>query len=132
MATKGKEVTGWAGWVAFAAFMMILGGLFQSIIGLTAIVRDSFYVVSPNYLLNIDISTWGWIHFLWSLLVILAGFAILSGKVWGRIVGVIIAGLTAVVNMYYIPYYPIWSLLVIVVSFLVVYALVVHGDELAE
>lgn len=132
MATKGKEVTGWAGWVAFAAFMMILAGLFQAIVGLTAIVRDSFYVVSPNYLLHINISTWGWIHFLWSLVVILAGFGLLSGKMWARVVGVIVASLSALVNMYYIPYYPIWSLLIIVVDFLVIWALVVHGDELAE
>jgi hypothetical protein len=132
MATKNKEVTGWAGWVAFAAFMMILGGLFQAIVGLTAIVKEGFYIATPNYLLSVDITTWGWIHFLWSLLVILAGFALLSGKVWGRIVGIIVAGITALVNMYYIPYYPIWSILLIVVAFLVIYALLVHGDELAE
>jgi hypothetical protein len=132
MARKTNEPTGWVGWVAFASFMMILVGFFEAIVGLTAIVKDSFYVVTENYLFNIDINTWGWIHFILALVVIMAGFALLNGKVWARIIGVLMAGLSAVVNMYYIPYYPVWSLLIITINVLVIYALIAHGDELAE
>lgn len=132
MANNNNEVTGWAGWAAFGGIMMILAGLFQVIVGLTAIVRDSFYVVSQNYLLHININTWGWIHLIWAIIVVLAGFAVLSGRLWGRVIGVIIAVISAIVNMYYVPYYPIWSLLIIVLDVIVIYALIAHGSELAE
>ena len=129
---KQKEVTGWTGWVGFAAFMMLLSGLFGIFDGLTAIVKNDFYVVTKNYLINVNISTWGWVHLIVSIIVILAALAVLNGRVWGRAVGVIMALLSALAYMAFIPYYPIWSILIIVVDILIIYALIVHGDELGE
>ena len=132
MVKKQNNVSGWVGWIAFASFMMILGGIFQFIVGLTAILNDKFYFLVSNYIFTWDISVWGWIHVLVSLVVIMAGFALLNGQMWARIIGVVIAGASMLVNVAWIPYYPIWSLLIIVVDLLIIYALIVHGDELAE
>jgi hypothetical protein len=133
MATSNnREVTGWVGWVAFAAFMMILGGVFQAFVGLTAIVKDQFFVATPNYLVTFDVTTWGWIHLIVSILVVVAGAAVLRGKVWGRSIGVLLVLVSALANLAFIPYYPLWSTLIIVIDVLVAYALIVHGGELAE
>jgi hypothetical protein len=136
MAKKSKgvntDMTGWVGWAYFAGIMMAVLGFFQVILGLTALFKDSYYVVLPNSILNLDYTQWGWTHLALGLLVLVAGFALLAGQVWGRVVGVLLAVLAAVVNMLFIPAYPVWSIIVITVSVLVIYALVVHGNELEQ
>jgi hypothetical protein len=136
MAKKSKgvntDMTGWVGWAYFAGIMMAVLGFFQVIEGLTALFKDSYYVVLPNAILNINFTQWGWTHLALGLLVLVAGFALLAGQVWGRVVGVLLAMLVAIANMLFIPAYPVWSILVITVAVLVIYALVVHGSELEE
>jgi hypothetical protein len=127
-----KSTDGWSGWVAFAAFMVMLSGFFQGFVGLTAILRDEFFIVAPNSLVTIDVTSWGWAHLLIGIVLVLAGNAILNGKVWGRTVGVVMAVLSAVANLAFIPHYPIWSIVVIVIDVLVIYALTVHGRDLVE
>jgi hypothetical protein len=123
--------TGWVGWLAFAGTMMILVGAFQAIDGLIALFKDELYVVRPNGLvINIDYTAWGWTHLLLGVLLIAAGYAVFSGRVWGRTLGVIAALLSAIVNFAFIPAYPVWSLIIITVDVLVIYALIAHGGEL--
>lgn len=129
---KNNSGDGWGGWVMFASVMMMLTGFFQAIVGLTAILNDNFFVVTPNSLISVDVTTWGWVHLVLSLLVIFAGLAVLDGRVWARAIGVILAVVSAVANLAFVPYYPIWSILVITVDVLVIYALIVHGRSLAE
>jgi hypothetical protein len=124
--------TGWAGWAAFAAFMMILIGGFHAIQGFAAILKDDFYAVTPNYVFEFDVTTWGWIHLIVGVIVVLAGFAIFSGAAWARTIGVIMAFVSAVANFAWLPYYPVWSIIVIAICVFVIYALVVHGRELAS
>ena len=80
------------GFTMFAAFMMILIGSFHIIAGLAGILEDEFYAVTPNWVLQFDATTWGWIHLLAGIIVLLAGFALFSGAVWARTVGVIMVG----------------------------------------
>lgn len=129
---KNTNSNTWAGWTVFASFMMIMIGFFQAIVGLTAIIRDEFYVVVPNALISVDVTSWGWVHLLLSLFVIAAGYAVMDGKVWGRTVGVLLALGGAVVNLAFIPYYPIWSILLVVVNVVVIYALTVHGRDIVS
>ncbi|HSX58242.1 MAG TPA: hypothetical protein VLE47_03200 [Candidatus Saccharimonadales bacterium] len=132
MSQNNSEVTGWAGWAAFAGFLMILVGSFQALSGLTAIFKKEFFVVAPQNLLVFDITTWGWVHLALGALIIFAGVAVLNGKVWGRFIGVVIAMTSALANMAFLNVYPFWSILIIVVDILVIYALIVHGHELRE
>jgi hypothetical protein len=136
MAKKSKgvntDVTGWVGWSYFAGIMMAVLGFFQVIMGLTALFKDSYYVVLPNSILNLDFTQWGWAHLALGLLVLCAGFALLAGQVWGRVVGVLLAVLTAIANLLFVAAYPVWSVIVITVCILVIYALVVHGNELEQ
>lgn len=122
----------WAGWIGFAAFMMLLSGFLGLFDALTALVKGTFYAVTPNYLITFDVHTWGWIHLILSVVVLLAAGAVLAGKLWGRIVGSLMALLSALAWMAFIPHYPIWSLLIIALDVTVIYALLVHGDDLVD
>jgi len=130
MATNSqKEVTGWVGWVYFAGFMMVVMGIFQTIAGLTALLNDKFYVVSENSLAVFNFTAWGWIHLILGIIVLSAGSAIIGGHAWGRVVGVVLATLSLLANFLFITAYPIWSIVVMVIDVLIIYALTVHGSE---
>jgi hypothetical protein len=125
------EVTGWTGWIAYASFMMFLVGSFQVVQGIVAIFNDDYYAVAPSGLVvNIDYTAWGWTHLLLGLLLIASGVGVLTGNIAARTVGVLLALLSAVVNMLFIEAYPFWSIMIITIDVLVIWALTAHGREL--
>jgi len=129
----GPEPTAWTGWVVFAAFMMIMVGMFQAIEGLVALFDDGFYRVTESGLvLSVDYTVWGWTHMLLGALLIIAGVGVLAGNIVARVVAILLAGLSALVNLVFIAAYPFWSIMVITIDVLVVYAIVVHGRELRD
>ena len=115
------------GAIMFAGIMMAMSGIFSAISGLFALVKDDFYVATPNYIFEIDPTTWGYVHLGLGILVAFAGFAVISGATWARVIGIILAVVSAVVNFGFIPYYPIWSIIVIAIDVVVIWALAVHG-----
>ena len=121
--------SGAVGWTMFAAFMMILIGSFHALAGLAGIIKDQFYAVTPNYLLEFDATTWGWIHLIGGTIILLAGFALFSGAVWARTVGVIVATVSAFVSFAWIPLYPFWAITIIAVDIAVIWALTAHGRD---
>ena len=123
--------TGWTGWIAFASCMMLLLGSFQAIEGLVAIFDDGYYAVtSRGLVINVDYTVWGWVHLLLGLVIAISGVGILSGNLAARTVGVLFAGVSAILNLLFIEAYPVWSIIVITVDVLVIFALTVHGREL--
>src|SRR4029450_8671205 len=80
---RDREPSAWAiGWTWFAGFLMIMIGVWHAIAGLSAIIDDEFYVTTRNYILKFDTTTWGWMHLILGILVLLAGFGVFSGAVW--------------------------------------------------
>jgi hypothetical protein len=125
-----REPSAWAvGGVTFAGVMMILIGVWQAVAGLAALFENEFYAVSANYVFEFDVTAWGWIHLLLGAAVALAGLGVLRGNLAARIVGIGLAALSAVANFLFIPYYPFWSLMIIAVDILVIWALAAHGKE---
>jgi hypothetical protein len=122
----------WQGWAYFGAAVMILLGLFQALFGLVALVDRSFFAVRTNQLLAItSYSAWGWIHLVLGALALAAGLGIiLGGHLWARVLGVAVALLSAVANLGYLKASPVWSLLLITLDVLVIFALTVHGREI--
>jgi len=128
-----NEPSGWAmGWTAFAGIMMVMGGIWWAIMGIIALANDSFYVVGPEYILQFDVTTWGWIHLILGIVVVLAGFFVFTGAVWARTVGVIVALLWALLAFAWLPWYPVWAVLLIAVSIFIIWALTVHGRDIAD
>lgn len=125
--------SGWAvGWTAFAGIMMIMGGIWWAIAGIIALANDTFYVVGQEYIFQFDVTTWGWIHLILGIVVVLAGFFVFNGAVWARTVGVIVAVLWALVAFAWLPWYPVWAILFIAVSIFVIWALTVHGRDIVD
>jgi hypothetical protein len=110
-----------------------MGGLFQFFEGLAAVIEDDFFVLGRNYAYEVDVTTWGWIHMGVGAVVALAGFGVFSGQLWARVIGIGVALAAAVVNFFYIPYYPVWSILIIAVSIVIIWALAVaHPERMLE
>src|SRR5215211_668115 len=131
--SDGRDTSGMAvGFTVFAAIMMLMVGVFRALQGLIAIFENEFYVQPRNYLFEFDATTWGWIHLVIGLLVAFAGWGLLSGQTWARVVGITLAALSATANFLFIPYYPFWSLLIITLDIFVIWALTAHGREYRE
>ncbi len=130
-----RSSSNWAlGFTAFAAWMMILIGTFHAIDGLAAIFKDEFFVQSQvtGYFLKFDTTTWGWIHLIIGIVIVLAGVGLFSGAVWARSIGVILAALSAIATFAYLPWYPIWSVVIITLDVFVIWALTAHGRDITR
>jgi hypothetical protein len=110
--------------------MMWLIGGFHAIAGLVAIVNEEFYAVTPEYIFQFDVTAWGWIHLIGGVIVFLAGVALLSGQVWARSVGVILAVVSMLVNFAWLPWSPVWAIIMITINAFVIWALTVHGRDI--
>jgi hypothetical protein len=122
------RVSGWAiGGITFAGTLLILIGVFQAIDGLVAIFNDEFFVVTKNYTFDLDVTAWGWIHLLLGILLVFMGWGLWAGKTWAAIGGITLAMLSAIANFFFIPYYPVWSLIVIALDVWVIWALTRPG-----
>jgi hypothetical protein len=130
---EGHQYSGGAvGMLIFAGTMMVLAGVFEAFQGLVAILDDSFYVVGEEYVLQLDVTTWGWIHLILGIVVALAGVGLFQGATWSRAVAVVMASLAIVANFFWMPYYPLWSLTIITLSVLVIWAAAAHGRDIRD
>jgi hypothetical protein len=112
-----RDVSPWAtGFAIFASTMMIMIGVFHAIMGLVALFDDDFYVRLPNYTFEFDLTSWGWIHLIVGIVVAIAGFALLAGQLWARAIGIALAALSAIANFLWLPYHPVWSIIVIALA----------------
>ena len=114
----------------FASVMMIVAGIWQSVAGLIAIFENEFYLATRNYLFQFDATSWGWIHLLVGVLIGLAGMGLLAGQTWARVVGIVLAVLSAIANFLFLPYYPFWAILIIGLDVLVIWALSTRAGDL--
>ena len=123
-----EEPSGWAaGGLVFAGTILVLGGIFQAIDGIVAIANDNFFIQTHHYTFNLDITAWGWIHLILGILMFVIGLGLFSQAAWAGVSAIVIAMLSAIANFFFIPHYPIWSLLVIGLDIWVIWALTRPG-----
>ena len=119
------------GWVFFAGIIMIMIGFFHAFEGLVGIFKDHYYLVTKNGLvISVSYTTWGWILLILGVIVLLAGFGVMTGALWARIVGIIMAGISMIVNLAFFQALPLLALAIIAMDVVIIYALAVHGGEL--
>ncbi len=116
----------------FAGIILITVGIFQAFAGLVGILEDEVLVVTPDYLVQLDATTWGWVHMIIGLIVMAAGFGIFSGNVLARTVGVLAALGSMIAMFFWLPWYPVWAIIVIAMDIAIIWALTVHGRVLSN
>lgn len=124
------QQTGWVGWVYFAATMLTIVGGLQVIAGLTGIFNPDFYVVTQGgYLLALDYTSWGWIQLALGVIAIAAAVGLTLGKLWAQVWTIVVTIFLGIVNLAFIGVYPLWSIVSLVIIGFVIYAVMLHGDE---
>ena len=127
-----RERSGFAvGFISFAGIVLILAGIFHVIDGIVGLVNNDFYVKTDNWVFKFNVTSWGWIHILLGIIAILAGVGLFSGAIWARTVAVIVAAVSIIANFVWLPYYPWWARLVFVLDFFVIWAVGLHGRDVA-
>lgn len=119
----------WSGWVYFAGVLMLVRGAFQVFEGILALANGKFFVVTPNAIATFNITAWGWIHIALGVVLLTAAASVFSGRLWGRVIGSIMTALALAVNLAWLPAYPVWSLTAAALDVVILYALIVRGDD---
>ncbi|PZT95512.1 MAG: hypothetical protein DI630_24190 [Gordonia sp. (in: high G+C Gram-positive bacteria)] len=121
---------GLAGGTTFAAAVLLGTGSILAILqGIAALVDDEFFVVGTQYTYEFDITAWGWIHLIVGILGVLVAFGMMTGAGWARATAVVLAALSIIVNFLWLPYYPLWSILIIALDLIVIWAVTTWRTE---
>lgn len=118
------------GFTGLACLALILIGIFEFFAGLTGMLQDEVFGNPRNYLFDLGAFGWGVVHMTLGAVLVAAGFMLVLGAVWARAIGVAVAAISAIVNFMAIPYYPLWSMLIIALDMGVIWALTVHGRDI--
>ena len=131
MATSRSASPAWAGWIIFAASMLLIMGMINIFEGIIALVDDKRLVITPSKLLVVDLTGWGWTILIFGGLMVAAGIGLFSAQTWARIIAIIIIALHAIVQVAWLGAYPIWSLLMISLDVVVLFALTARWSAAA-
>ena len=132
MNRAGSET--WAGWIRLAAILMLIIAALDFFEGLIAIIRDDYYVVRPDQIVVFDLTTWGWITLVWSIVLAVIGFALLAAATWARWAAIVVVSLNFINQLGFLgsSQYPLWALSVLALNVVVLYALIVRWDDASE
>ncbi|MGI5119272.1 DUF7144 family membrane protein [Marinactinospora thermotolerans] len=111
------------GWVAFAATMMLLAGVFNILHGLVSWFRPGFFATSEGNLLLFGFTGWGVLLTLWGILMVVTAFSLLSGATWARVLTIAVVGVNAVAQLAFLNSFPWWSAIMIALDVLAIYGL---------
>jgi hypothetical protein len=126
-----KRSSAWSGWIIFAGVILALVGTFQLIEGFVALFDKSYYLVSHNGLtVHMSYTGWGWVHIAFGAINILAGFGLFAGRTAARIWAILVASISAIVNLGFTAAYPVWVIIVVTLDVIILYALCAHWNEL--
>jgi hypothetical protein len=122
----------WTGWVRFGGIVMTVIGAFAVVEGLYALFSPTFVTLTQAGVLLLDLTAWGWLHLLMGVLVLATGLSLAgSAPNWARGAGIVLVALNMIVQLAFLPAYPIWSILMIGLGLVVIYALMITWDDVA-
>ena len=123
-----------AGWIGFAGIMLVIVGAIDFFQGLIALFEDEYFVVTGSGFLVVDLTAWGWILLIWGVLLVLAGFGLVSGQGWARWFAIVVVSVNFIAQLGFLgnSQYPLWSLTVMALNVIVLYALTARWSESAE
>jgi hypothetical protein len=103
-------------------------GFFNLIDGIAAVARSHVFIANAHYVFG-DLRTWGWITLILGVLQLLAAIGVLAGNQAARWTAVVLIGLNAIDQMFFLPGYPFWSLMIIAADVFALYGLCVYGSR---
>ncbi|MEV1046815.1 hypothetical protein [Streptomyces sp. NPDC049916] len=116
--------SGWAaGGTVFAGVLLFVDGVLGVLKGIAGIASNDVYTRIDDYVFKFSVSSWGWIHLVLGVVLVLVGWGILSGAAWARGVGVALAALNLIANFMWLPYTPVWAIVTIALDVFVIWAL---------
>ena len=118
------------GLITAAAVVLILAGVMHAMQGVVGLATNEFYVVTQRWLFQFDVTTWGWVHIVIGLIGAATGVGLLYGASWARIVGVVVAAVSVIANFLWLPYYPLWAVIIIAFDLFVIWALIVAWQDI--
>ena len=120
-----------AGWIGFAGLLLVIVGGIDFLQGLVALFEDEYYVPTGSGFLVLDLTGWGWMLLLWGVLLVLAGFGLIAGQGWARWFAIVLVSLNFIAQLGFLgnTQTPLWSLTVIALQIIVLYALTARWDE---
>jgi len=116
------------GLIIFASVLLVILGCFNLIYGIAAIANSHVFVANAHYVFG-SLRTWGWITLIIGVLQLLAAAGVVAGNQLARWFGVAVLGLNAIDQMFFIPAFPFWSLVIIAVDVVALYGLCVYGSR---
>ncbi|RZU30123.1 hypothetical protein EV284_5079 [Streptomyces sp. BK022] len=117
------------GGAVFAGVLMLVNGILHIFQGISAIALDDVYARINAYVYKIDLTGWGWILLVAGVIVVATGAGVLMGASWARVVGIVITSLGLILQFLFLPYSPIWSLILIALDFFIIWALATWHPE---
>jgi hypothetical protein len=125
-----EPVSGWVGWIFFAAIFMMINGAFEIIQGLAAILKDkSYFVAGDNGAVVFNLRTWGWIHLVFGIILVVVGLYLMRGVTWARVAAVVVVAINMIGQFSFLGAYPGWSIVALAIDAFILYAIIVHGRE---
>lgn len=128
MTRKSGGFNAWSGWVAFAAFTLLTLGVLNLFQGLTALFRQGYFVVANDELLLRSYTSWGVILLCFAALQLATGMGLLTGASWARYTAIVLAVLNIIGEVGFLAAHPAWSIIVIALDIVVLYALTAKWD----
>ena len=116
------------GLVAFASVVVAIVGVFNLIYGIAAVAQSHVFTAHAHYVFG-NLRTWGWITLILGCLQLLAAAGVLAGNQAARWFAVAVIGLNAIDQMFFIPAYPFWSVLIIAMDVIALYGLCAYGGR---
>ena len=117
-----------SGLVLFASVLLVVAGCFNVIYGIAAIANSHVFTANAHYVFG-NLRTWGWITLILGVVQLLAAAGVLAGNQVARWFAVVVVGLNAIEQMFFIPAYPFWSLMIIAVDVVALYGLCAYGSR---
>ena len=114
--------------VVFAAVLLGVVGIFNLIDGIAAVARSHIFIANAHYVIG-DLRAWGWVALILGALQVLAALGVLAGNQAARWFAVAVIGLNAINQMFFIPAYPFWSLMIIAVDVVALWGLCAYGSR---
>ncbi|MET8136368.1 hypothetical protein ABZV24_31260 [Streptomyces sp. NPDC005251] len=118
-----------AGGVTFAGVLLLVNGALNILQGISAIAKDDVYARVHDYVYRINLTGWGWILLILGAIAVVAGWGILKEAGWARITGIALASLSMLFQFMFLPYAPIWSVVLLAIDVFIIWALASYRPD---